>query len=356
MFFDLKILIIKLSSIGDIIHTLPALKALKTGLPDAKIDWLAEPPSKGLLECHPYIDRVFIFNKEVLRSNLFNINILKELAGLIGSLRKRRYDIVIDFQGLLKSGVLAFLTGGKRRIGFDRTRELSYLFLNEKLPPYNPDMHAVERYMKIPEYLRCSTDIDFLVPVANKDRDGVDKLLHSKGILKSDRIVLISPHARWETKLWVKERFVRVSQEIVKRYGCKVIFVGGKDASLYMKDITISGIKGVFDLTGQTNLTELACLMDISSLIITPDSAPMHLCAAMGTRVIALFGPTSPQRTGPFGNGHVVIRDNTPCSPCFLKKCDKNRECMLSISVEDVVKEAGKALLEKDGFYSASKK
>lgn len=332
----MRILIIKLSSIGDVVHTLPALFALRKRFPDAEIDWLTEGPSESLLKHHPLIDNLLIFRKDDLKRNPFSLKNLREMLKLVGNLRRRRYDLVCDFQGLFKSGIFAFLSGGRRRLGFDGTREFSYIFLNERLPPYDPDIHAVERYMEIPSSLGAHCEIKFTIPILKKDRDRVDSLLNSYGVLKKDRMVLINPWARWESKLWDKRAFALLCNEIIDRYGFKVILVGDKEAVGYNNEILSLCKGGVINLTGLTNLRELAYLMSLAISLITLDSAPMHIASAMGTKVVALFGPTSPKRTGPYGEGHVVIRKGLACSPCFLRRC-KGMECMKDIKVEDII-------------------
>ena len=334
----MKILIIKLSSIGDVVHTLPALRALRKLYPDAEIDWLTEPPCISLLESHPEIDNLFVFEKARLR-NGFGIESIRDVIGLVLTIRRRQYDIVIDFQGLLKSGVFSFLSGAKRRVGFDKTREFSYIFLNEKLPPYDPDMHAVDRYMLIPKALGAGDEVEFYVPVFEADRKRIDSILDSKGISTVDGFVLINPWARWESKLWDKGMFASLVKEIISRYDFKVIFVGGSDARDYTDGI-LSSCEGyredILDLTGRTNLREFAYLSTLARMLITPDSGPMHIASAMGTRVVALFGPTSPRRTGPYGDGHVILHRGLPCAPCFLRRCE-DRGCMTGIGVDDVI-------------------
>ncbi|MFQ5586701.1 MAG: glycosyltransferase family 9 protein [Thermodesulfobacteriota bacterium] len=142
----MKILIVKLSSLGDVVHTLPALSALRGAYPDAEIDWLVEEESKAILEGNPLLNNIVTVRKR----GLFREP--GKTWRVVRRIRERRYDMVIDFQGLLKSGVWVYLSSGRRRIGFGRGREFSHLFLNEKLPPYDPDRHAVDRYLDLARY------------------------------------------------------------------------------------------------------------------------------------------------------------------------------------------------------------
>ncbi len=330
-----RILIVKLSSIGDVVHTLPALRALRRGFPEAEIDWVVEEPSAPILMAHPCLTNLYVFRKERLLKAPLGGGGIRAAIELIRTLRQRRYDLVIDFQGLLKSGIITFLTGGRMRMGFDRTRELSYLFLNRRLPPYDPDIHAVDRYMDIPRSLGCPDDVGFHIPVCEEERERITTILRREGV---EDFVLISPWARWSSKLWREDRFSALCDAITSM-GLGVVLVGGREAIPYVERI-VEGVKGrVLNLTGRINLRELAHLAHLSRLLITTDSGPMHIASAMGTRVVALFGPTSPDRTGPYGEGHRVVRRDLDCAPCFRKRC-RSMECMDSITVEEVVEAA----------------
>jgi len=335
----MKILIIKLSSIGDVVHTLPSLYALRQGYPDARIDWLVEEGPSGIIKDHPLLNRVIVVKR---RGWLYSPRGCWEVAR---GLRNNKYDIVLDFQGLFKSGIWVFLSGGKRRIGFDRTRDFSYLFLNERLPPYDPDRHAVDRYLDMVRYLGLRVDgIGFPALFDERERDKVLGLLRENGILEGEDFIVVSPLARWKTKQWGMEGFASFCKEVSVRFGCKVVLVGGAmgEAKPIML-ATEDGLEGpsynkwaVVNLAGRTTLKELACLLSLSRLMVTVDSGPMHIAAAVGTPVVALFGPTAPWRTGPYGEGHKVIRKGLPCSPCFLRRCSDLR-CMKEITVEEVV-------------------
>src|SRR3989337_4435726 len=164
----MKILIIKLSSIGDVIHTLPCLYALRSAYPSAKIDWIVEEEASNILVSHPLLNEVFVIKKRGWFKDF------KKTYNIAKSIKALNYDMVLDFHGLLKSGVWVFLSNGKRRIGFDKSGELSYLFLNEKLPPYNPDKHAVDRYLDLVKHLGIKCDsISFPIPITEKEKKKV---------------------------------------------------------------------------------------------------------------------------------------------------------------------------------------
>ncbi len=342
----MKILIIKLSSIGDVIHTLPVLRALREGFLErgrkVHIDWLVEEEASGILKDHPLIDEVIVVkNRGWFRNTGENIKKARELAS-------RGYDIVIDFQGLLKSGIWVLFSGGKRRVGFSNARELSHLFLNEKLPPYDPDRHAVDRYMDLARYVSgYSGGVDFSISVGQGPRDAVLELLREGGIGPGEPFFVVVPGARWPTKLWSDKKFSEFIALAKKRFSLGAVIVGGPADRDRLQRIIEGAGTGALNLAGRTTLKELYVLTSMSRFVLTVDSGPMHVAAAAGARVVALFGPTAPWRTGPYGEGHVIVRKALECSPCFLKNCSDPR-CMKEISVEDVLC-AAKGLLQADG-------
>ena len=328
----MKILIIKLSSIGDVVHTLPALYALRNAYPSAKIDWLVEEEPSNILMGHPLLNDVFVIKKR------WWLKDFKRTYAVAKKIRALNYDIILDFQGLFKSGIWVFLSNGKRRIGFDKSREMSYLFLNERLPPYNPDKHAVERYLDLVKHLGIKCDsISFPIPITEKEKKKISGLLKTGGILEGAPFIVLNPMARWETKLWGAKKFAGLCNEVVDNFSCRVVVVGASSEKDNKEFFSLTNNR-VVDLTGKTTLKELAHLTSLSSVVITVDSGPMHIAAAMGVPVVAIFGPTAPWRTGPYGEGHTVIRKELPCSPCFSKICkDKDNICMKEIEVRDVL-------------------
>ncbi len=328
----MKILIVKLSSIGDVVHTLPCLNELRNAYPSARIDWLVEEEPSNLIIGHAFLNEVFVIKKRGwLKDFKWTYGIAKKIRGM-------DYDIVLDFQGLFKSGIWVFLSNGKRRIGFDRSRELSYLFLNERLPAYNPDKHAVDRYLDIVEYLGIKRDkIVFPFSTSEGEKKKVSGFLKAHGIWEGIPFIVVSPAARWETKLWDSKKFARLCDEVMERFSCIAVIVGASSDRINEEIVSLTNNR-VVDFTGKTTLKELAYLMSLAQLVITVDSGPMHIAAAAGVPVVALFGPTAPWRTGPYGEGHTVIRKELPCSPCFSKVCrGNNRVCMNEIEVRDVM-------------------
>jgi 3-deoxy-D-manno-octulosonic-acid transferase/heptosyltransferase-1 len=334
----MNILIVKLSAIGDVIHTLPSLAALRRCYPQAHISWVVEEAASDLLADHPMLDRVLVSRRKRwvrnLREGRDRGAALRDIRGFVRTLRDRPYDLVIDFHGLFKSAVLVFLSRGRRRLGYDSLQEGSGLFLNEKIPE-DMNKHAVDRYLDFPRHLGCDTsNPTFPIGLLDSHARRMKELLAAQSVDTTAGFVAISPVAYWETKLWDEARFAAVCDRIVRELKLPVVFTGASPEG------PVDRIRSLMDapsasVAGATTLRELAALYRQASVLLTTDSGPMHLAAAVGTPVVALFGPTSPERTGPYGAGHVVIRRGMACSPCFRKVCE-TMECMKTIGVDEV--------------------
>lgn len=333
-----NILIVKLSAIGDVIHTLPSLAALRKLYPGAHITWVIEEDSSDIIAGHPCLDRVIISRRKNWWKNLKRLHDVRitidEMAFFIATLRDRRYDLVVDFHGLLKSSIIVLLSGGRRKVGYDSMQELTGLFLNEKIYE-DMDSHAVDRYLDLPRHL--GADIgrpEFFIRIEEDNRSRVETLLRENGIAVGSPFISVNPVAFWDTKLWEDGKFARLCDRITGELNLKVVFTGGTDREAVERIRSLMRSPSV-NLAGRTTLRDLAYLYAVSALVVTTDSGPMHISAAVGTPTVALFGPTDPARTGPYGEGHTVVRGNLPCSPCLLKRCETKR-CMKEISVENV--------------------
>jgi len=336
----MEILIVKLSAIGDVIHTLPSLEALRTRYPESHITWLVEENAWKIIKDHPCLDDIIVSRRKRWIKEIFRPSTCLQTAGevisFIKEIRGKEYDLVIDFQGLLKSGILTLLSGGKRRLGYDKTRELSYLFQNERVPPCDPDLHAVERYLNLVAYLGAQVNGQgFFIPLSERDEANIKELLKDNGMDKTKRVIAVHPGSGWVTKLWEREKVARLCDRIIDELDASVIFTGdGKDRPMIEAISSRMRRMGV-NTAGTLSLKELACLLSLVDLMVTTDTGPMHLASAMDTPVVAIFGPTAPWRTGPYGSGHTVVRSDIACSPCFKKRCETKR-CMAEITVDNV--------------------
>lgn len=332
-----KILIVKPSSLGDVVHSLPFLVAMKTCFPKAEIHWVIAKGLEGLLEDHPMIDRLIIVNKDLWKNLSRAGNTLKEIRELFKQLRHEKYDIVVDLQGLLRSGLITMATHAPQRIGFSEAREGSRLFYTKKVRG-GRDIHAVDRYMKVADELGCDVR-DRVFPFALFPSDGEKA---GKREALAPYAVLV-PGARWKTKIWPAESFGKVASMLPLR---SVIVGSSSDRAIANEVVSHSG-KKARSLAGETSFKELIEIMRHAEVVITNDSGPMHIAAALNIPVIAIFGPTSPKRTGPYGAGHIVLQSPADCVPCFKRECKDNIRCMNEIT-PDAVYQAVLEVLRRD--------
>lgn len=341
----MKILIVRLSSIGDVVTTLPVVGLLKNHIPNCTITWAVEEPASELVEGYPGIQQVLVVKRKQWIESVRACNILdagKAFFAFVQTLRREQYDLVIDFQGLLKSGILVFLARGRRKLGYGNAREGATLFYTEKASPPDFNEHAIKRHMRLLEALCIAPEAHMVFgPLFGKEDDvSAEKLLHAQHIDRKRPIVFFHPAALWETKRWGAAKAAELCDTVQTAFDCQILLVGSGADRNYLDTICSRAQGQIQNLAGQTTLRELACLFSKADLVLSMDSGPMHLACAAGAPVIALFGPTAPWRTGPFGENYTVIRKNLPCSPCFKRKTcpEKHHRCMGDIAVEDVFK------------------
>jgi lipopolysaccharide heptosyltransferase II len=225
--------------------------------------------------------------------------------------------------------------------------EHSYMFLNERIPAIDMEIHALTRGMVLLNAIGIPTnEIEYKLPVSNDDCEKVDELMKRHDINGVKFLIAINPVAKWESKLWPKERFARLADMIIDEYDARIIFTGGSEDRHIIQDI-MSAMKGrALNLAGHTTLKMLAALYEKTVLVISTDTGPMHLAAAMETPVVAIFGPTAPWRTGPYGSSHRVVRADPECSPCFKRLCE-TMDCMHQISEDQVMAEVRSVMERK---------
>ncbi|MBU0675213.1 MAG: lipopolysaccharide heptosyltransferase I [Proteobacteria bacterium] len=340
----MNILIVKTSAIGDVTHTLPALNCLRRAFPNARIDWVVEEAAADLVVGHRAVDHVLISGrkrwlKELSQHPWRFFSVAREAIAFFRRLREVHYDLGIDFQGLLKSAVLVRLARARRRIGFDKGMqhaESSHLFYNERVPPVDMEVHALDRGLLLLAAIGIPCDqVDYDLPITQGHRARVKNLLAENNIDSDRPFVAIHPQTTWPTKHWDARKFAELADTLTSE-GLPVVFTGGPTDRTAVMEIT-SLMKGAaVNLAGVTRLPELAAIFELARVTVATDTGPMHIAVAAGSRVVALFGPTAPWRTGPHGEGHRVIRAESTCSPCFQRKCD-SLVCMRGITVSEVV-------------------
>ena len=323
-----KILIVKPSSLGDVVHSLPFLNSIRSCFPNSEIHWVIAKGLEGLLDGNPMISRLIVVNKDVWKKISHAADTVLEVKRLFKEIRKERYDLVIDLQGLLRSGLITMASAAPVRIGFTEAREGSRFFYTDKVRG-GKDLHAVDRYLKVAVALGCEADgAVFPFPLITGGDSWVKQFKRDL----NEYIVLV-PGARWETKIWPAENFGKVASLLPVR---SVVVGSGGDKGIAEKVVGSSRGRAV-SVAGKTSLTELIEIMRGARLAISNDSGPMHIAAAFGVPVVAIFGPTSPERTGPYGSSHNIVRSGAACAPCFKKKC-RDLKCMKGVTPEEVGK------------------
>ncbi len=317
-----KCLIVKPSSLGDIIHSLPFLNAFHSRFPDTEIHWLLASQFTGLLEGHPMITRLWNINKSGWKKPSMISRTLGEIGRLAKDLRKERFEIVVDLQGLLRSGLISRLSNAPVRVGFSSARELSTFFYTHKVN-VNTSGHAVDRYLEVAAELGCD--------VINPEFP----MLHDEYPLPFDDYAVLAPGARWDTKRWPSESFGTLSSLLP----IKSVIIGSPEDIERAGTVEKHASGNALNLAGKTTLREATAVIRNARFMITNDSGPMHIAAALGVPTYAIFGPTSPVLTGPYGQGHTIIRSirtDDDCSPCFKRSC-KDTKCMEGVSPAQVL-------------------
>jgi heptosyltransferase-1 len=320
-----RLLVVRLGSLGDLIHTLPAVAAIRLTHPFAQIDWLVDRAHRELLDLVPVISSTIPLRKPTGDGW---IQALREL-------RARRYDVAIDFQGLIKSAVLARLSGAARVIGFSRraAREgAASLFYTERVAV--PDAgHVVHKNLALAGRLGAPVHrLEF--PLMPLPSGALDELT-ANGI---DRFALVNGGAAWPNKRWPPERFGRIAAWLHERHGLRSVVLWGPGEESLAQAI-VDAASGAAILAPPTSLTDLVALAGRATLMISGDTGPTHVAAALGTPVVALFGPTDPERNGPWDAGDVTVSRYQVCDCHYQRRCVHGageRWCLGTITEEDV--------------------
>lgn len=321
-----RLLIVKPSALGDIVHSLPFLYTLKQRFPWVQIDWVVAHGLHTFLEGHPMINRLWVINKDQWKKLGRFKQTLKEINDLRLGLAEQHYDVCIDLSGLLRSGMISAFSKAPVRLGFKESDEGSSFFYTHKIHG-SMSIHAIDRYLKIAEFMGCRTD-KIVYPFAPFNaHPSICKELPKK-------YAVISPSAGKPANRWPARRY----GELASRLDLPVVVIASyAEADIAQKVVDAS--KGnAISIAGRTGLKDLLAVIQNASFFICNDTGPMHMAAALNVPVFAIFGPANPVRTGPYGNIHTIIRKDYPCSPCYAwQPCSKlGFRCMQDLSVDEV--------------------
>ncbi len=333
-----NILIIKMSSMGDILHTLPFAAALRKRFPEAKISWLVHPQFAGFVPDPPVIDEVLFFDRKKLAA-LGIIDKLRYLLELRRLLHNKKFDLVIDMQGLFKSALMAALSGCSERIGYCELREGSGL-VSKRIVGAHAGEHVIERYLDVARYLGAEADApEFPFPDVSAEAAVVREKLRQRGLPADGEYVVLAQGTRWRTKEWLPEYYGELAQKL-SADGYAVVLAGGADEAAKGEEICrFAADAGIVNMIGATNFRELAALIRDCKVFISGDTGPLHFASALQKPLLAMYGPTLADRTGPYGNKNaVVLVTPAECAGCLKKQCS-DWYCMERITPETVYRE-----------------
>ena len=324
----MKILILKPSSLGDVIQALPVLRLLKRHLPNSQIDWWLDSRLAGLLEGDPDLHQVVRFERQRWGSPIH----WPEMFRSIAELRARKYDWVIDLQCLIRSGLFAWLANGKLLAGLDEPREGARGFYDIIVPRASFHTHAVDWYLAVLPRLGVPVHTNF---VWLPERQQVAEGINVKWNPEPGRWIALQPGARWLNKRWPVEHFTELTRRLASEYAqVRFAVLGGNDDRSLAEIVCRAAPDRCLNLAGQTSLPEMVEWLRRCDLMVTNDTGPMHVAAALGKPVIGVFGPTEPRRTGPYGQLQRVVQHALPCVPCLKSRCAWRipMECLTGIT------------------------
>lgn len=349
-----RILILKPSSLGDIIHTLPLVHCLKRIWPGCYIGWVVQQAFAGIVENDPAVDTVHVINipstSDPASGRLAIVQAFKETRKTLERLREvfqaAPYDLILDLHASFRSGLLGRANPGGKRFGFAGARELNTFFQDQLVKVPKEIAHALEKNLLFCDQLGCAVaQDDFFLSGGDAAETRVDALLAGYGITEEDRIVYIQATARWKTKFWFPERWAELADQLIERENVAIIFGGSGNDREYISAIESKMARVPIVTAGKSNLDETAALLGRCAVYAGLDSGPMHMAAMAGVPVVVLFGPTHPERVGPYGVEHVIVKSGKlNCLGCRKRSC-KEMTCMLNITT-DLVYDAVVRLLK----------
>jgi ADP-heptose:LPS heptosyltransferase len=325
-----KALFVRLSSIGDVAHTLPSLAALRRRGFD--VGWLVESPSATLLEKNPAVQRVHVLP----RARSLSIGALRRM---IGELRAEKYDVALDFQGLWKSAVWARLSGARRHVGFSsawRREPLSSILIGEGASPTREAVHVIDKNLTLLRALGVD-DVglrEFPLPDTPAEAQTVRRGLESQRV--GGNFVILNPGGGWESKLWPAEHYGVLARSLRERGLLPLVTFGPGEEAL--ADRVVRASEGAAQRSFPTTLLEYLELCRETRLVVAADTGPLHLACAVGAPVLGLFGPTDPDRNGPFSSDDKVVRRVPLCTPCHRHHCPSHEGVMAAITPAEVIR------------------
>ena len=328
-----RLLIVLLGAIGDVVCAMPLARRLRAAWPSTQITWAVEPPAAPLLEAHPAVDRVIVFRRG-------------EGAGafseFLRAVRRSRPDVTLDCQRHFKSGLTSWYSGAPRRLGFhwQNSREGNRLFNNAAIAPVREFTPKLTHFLRFADALGIApAPISFGLVSGAAEREAVRPLLDQAG----PRFAVLYVGSSWASKQWLPRPTAALCRQLRAR-GLAVVLLGAAADAPFAQRVLAAGAGEVVDAVGRASLREAVAVLERATIAIGPDSGPMHIAAAVGVPVVALFGATNPARSGPWGWHHFVVRGDAACAPCYLSRCPIGQLCMERIAPEMVMQRVEEVL------------
>jgi len=350
-----NLLVLRYRFIGDTILTVPFLRNLRRAYPDARIDLVVAPYSSDALRGIPYVDDFIVYDPPTIHADSGGRHrTLLSKAGFIADLRRRRYDKAYVLKRSFSSAAIAFLSGARERIGFDTEGRG---FLLTRRVPYRNDRHEVLNFLDVLRADGVPVVDDRLEAWISPEEAGfAEAFLAERGVAPGERVVAIHPFCANQTRAWHEDGFVATANALQERSGARILLLGGKRdremAGRIAGEIRPAPVAAV----GETDLRQSMALLSKCALLVCNDSGIMHLAAALDLPLVALFGPQSPVKFGPWGKRCRILYKRFPCSPCrqkFFEECDPSPRgkpmCMETITVDEVIETAFAALTGATG-------
>jgi lipopolysaccharide heptosyltransferase I len=365
-----RILLIKPSALGDVVHTLPVLVKLRARYPRARIDWLITPENAEVVRYHPALSNVVLFARRDFSRRGRRWRAFLSFFGLLKQIRRAKYELIIDMHGQVRSAFFALISGARVRIGFDRpikrgltvsaehdlknvpnhgwrgAREGSWIAYTHRIPIPTLDVHAIDRYLWVAPLLGLDdSPPDLTIHLSPQATDRMNRLLEEHGVPESKPLVVLVPGTIWETKHWTIEGFAGVARQFLQD-GFAVALAGTTRDQQRCRQIAAAA-PGTCDLSGKTTAADLAALIRRAEVAVTNDSGSMHVAASLGKPMVSVFGPTNPVHIGPYERPESVVRVDLPCSPCNyrrLSQCPFDHACMKQVNSAMVVERVRKLL------------
>ncbi len=323
-----SVLIVRLGALGDLVHALPAVAALRDAWPEARIDWLVDARYRALLDFVPVVNRVIVVGSPGL-----------SLGGVVRSLRRERYEIAIDLQGLIKSAVLARLSGAREVVGFAtpllRERAARLFYITQAEAEAEAGGHVIAKNVGLLRVLGVTSG-PWTFPLTVPASGVVNEVRGLLGIGEDHRFAVLNPGAGWPNKQWPPERFGQVARHLSEHQGWRSVVLWGP-GERPLADVVVAASGGAADVAPPTGLGEVLALARAAALLVAGDTGPLQLAAALGTPTVGIFGPTNPARNGPWSPADVTVSRFESCECHHKRRCRRSTPCVQDIGVDEVI-------------------